>query len=560
MPGLAFDHFYGYDELTSFLRGWADERPQLVQVESIGRSWEKRDIWLVTLTNLATGAPLDKPGFLVEANIHSVEWTGSMAALHLIQRLAEGHGSDERVTRLLDTRCMYVVPRLNPDGAEHALREGRFIRSSVRPYPAEEPQQGLRMGDVDGDGRMLFMRIRDPNGPWKPYEHDPRLLVARDPDEVGGEYYRLFPEGEIEGHDGVTVTIAPALEGLDLGMNLPADYSAEPDQPPAGPYTGSEPEISAYLRAVVERPNLTGFVSYHTFGGVHLRPPLNADDDLAPLDLRAFRLFGEKATELTGYPAIAYEDLKIDPREKVRGGDLHWFYDHLGVFAWLTEFWNPLGAAGIGGDFHYPSWLGGEHPIEDDVKLLRWSDDALGGNGFVEWYEHEHPQLGTVELGGWDKINYWYNAPFDRLEQEVAPHTEWVIFQALASPLLEARSLESEAVAPNVHRVRLVLQNSGWLPTYVSKKALSRNVVGPIVVDVELPEEARLLSGEQTSEVGQLEGRIENRATTTWWGYEPSTTDLKALEWIVEAPLGGPVRVTARHPRAGTVRAETILS
>jgi murein tripeptide amidase MpaA len=134
VPDVAFDRFYRYDELTEILQGWAEERPDLYRVESIGRSFEDRDIWLATITNFETGADLDKPGFLVEGNIHALEVTGCTAALHLIDKLLRGHGSDPKVTRCLDTRCFYVIPRLNPDGAELALADRpRFVRSSVRP-------------------------------------------------------------------------------------------------------------------------------------------------------------------------------------------------------------------------------------------------------------------------------------------------------------------------------------------------------------------------------------------------------------------------------------------
>ena len=44
MPYVAFDRFYRYDELTEVLKAWADERPELFQLESIGRSFEDRDI------------------------------------------------------------------------------------------------------------------------------------------------------------------------------------------------------------------------------------------------------------------------------------------------------------------------------------------------------------------------------------------------------------------------------------------------------------------------------------------------------------------------------------
>src|SRR5215216_60700 len=99
-PELEFDHFYVHDELTAFVHEWADARPELVAVESIGRSFEGRDIWLVTLTNRETGPALEKPALLIEGNVHSVEWTGSTAALHVVQRRASGYGGDAQVTRL----------------------------------------------------------------------------------------------------------------------------------------------------------------------------------------------------------------------------------------------------------------------------------------------------------------------------------------------------------------------------------------------------------------------------------------------------------------------------
>ena len=78
---MAYDHFYAYEELTDTLRTWAEEAPNLCALESIGKSYEERDIWLLTLTNTETGDHLDKPAFLIEANIHSMEWTGCTAAL-----------------------------------------------------------------------------------------------------------------------------------------------------------------------------------------------------------------------------------------------------------------------------------------------------------------------------------------------------------------------------------------------------------------------------------------------------------------------------------------------
>ena len=212
MPPVRFDKFYKYDELTAILHAWAGEQPDRFKLASIGKSFEGRDIWLATVTNFATGPDTDKPAFFIEANIHADEVTGCTAALHLIDKLLTQYGVDEKVTRVLDTRAFYIIPRLNPDGAELALADRpRFIRSSVRPYPRTDQQDGLIEEDLDGDGRILLMRVRDPNGAWKPYPGDPRLLVPREPDDApgSGEFYRLLTEGTIQNYDGVTIKTAP---------------------------------------------------------------------------------------------------------------------------------------------------------------------------------------------------------------------------------------------------------------------------------------------------------------------------------------------------------------
>jgi murein tripeptide amidase MpaA len=554
---VAYDRYYTYDELTDTLRAWAEEHPSLFALESIGKSHEGRDIWLATVTNAETGPHDEKPAFLLEANIHSIEVTGCTAALHLLERLLTG--SDGKVRRALDTRTFYVIPRLNPDGAELALAERpRHVRSSVRAYPVTDPEDGLHAEDVDGDGRILSMRMQDPNGSWKPHADEPAVLVRRDPDEEGGEYYRLFSEGTIRNYDGVLIKVAQPLETLDINRNFPGEWGPEAEQVGAGPYPTSEPEIRAMVEAVIARPNICGHIAYHTFSGVHLRPYAGYPDDQFPTgDLRTYEQIGEVATELTGYPAVSvFHGFAYDPKTKIRGSAHDFMYDQRGVFSWTTEFWSPQREAGIQ-DYKYIEWLR-DHPAEDDLKLYRWQQEKLGGRGYVDWKPFDHPQLGEVELGGWDLFYCWANVPFEQLEAEVAPHTDLAIFHCLISPKLEQRSLDVERVGEGVYRVQLVLENTGWLPTNVSEKALERKVVRELEIDVGLPEGARLLSGEQRTKAGQLTGRVHKRSLL-WWGTNDATTDRAKLEWVVEAPNGGELEIAARHQRAGTVRASVRL-
>ena len=105
-----------------------------------------------------------------------------------------------------------------------------------------------------------------------------------------------------------------------------------------------------------------------------------------------------------------FHDFKYEPNQSIKGSAHDWLYDHVGVFAWTTEFWSPQRRAGIE-DYHFIEWLR-DHSPEDDLKLLKWADDEVGEGAYVDWYAFDHPQLGTVELGGWDVMPCWGNVPF----------------------------------------------------------------------------------------------------------------------------------------------------
>ncbi|NBT78017.1 MAG: carboxypeptidase, partial [Betaproteobacteria bacterium] len=216
LPQPKFDQFYKHAELTTLLKEFAEARPDLLELRELGRSHEGRPIWLLVITRKSTGIDEDKPGFWVDGNIHAAELTASTACLYWLDQLVRQDGNDAQVTELLSTRVIYLVPRLNPDGAELAMAERpRHIRSSTRPYPWDEaPVDGLTVEDMDGDGRILMMRIQDPHGGWKVNPDEPRLLTPRLPGEFGGVYYRVIPEGSLQHFDGITIKPNPDIEGL----------------------------------------------------------------------------------------------------------------------------------------------------------------------------------------------------------------------------------------------------------------------------------------------------------------------------------------------------------
>jgi hypothetical protein len=164
-----------------------------------------------------------------------------------------------------------------------------------------------------------------------------------------------------------------------------------------------------------------------------------------------------------------------------------------------------------------------------------------------------------VELGGWDLMYCWGNVPPEFLEREISPHTEYAIWQLLVSPLVEIKTLEVEPLGSDRWLVRLVIENTGWLPTSVSEKAVERKAVRPLEAEITLPEGAKVIAGDKKAELGQLDGRVHRRSLL-WWASDDATSDRTKVEWVVEAPTGSSVTVEVRHQRAGTVRRELELS
>lgn len=546
MPTVAYDRYYRYQDLTALLEAYGTEFPGLVEVTSIGKSHEGRDIWLATVTDLSTGPAIEKPGFWVDGNIHASELSAGTASLKLIEKLV----TDQR--ELLKTHAFYVVPRLNPDGAEWAMEDPpRIVRSGTRHYPYdEEDPYGIERKDMDGNGRMLWMRIQDDNGPWIVSELNARLLRKRKPGEEGGSNcYRLLPEGEFHNWDGLTLRDRKVPQGLDFNRNFPSAWRLEGEQHGAGPFPTSEPEIHAAVSAISQRPNICGAVCFHTFSGVHLRPPSRyADDELPAEDLWNFKAIGDKGFEMTGYPAISnYHEFRYHPKEVITGVFDDWMYEHRGVFAWTTEIWSPQRQAGIT-DYKYIDWFR-DHPHEDDVKMLEWSDKALEGKGYEDWREFDHPQLGKVEIGGWDREYAFRNPPPQFLEKEVSPLADWTIWQATLSPRLQVAKTVVEG-----QRVRIVVQNVGWLPTYVTKtaqkKKMCRGVIGEIA-KVGAEGSDWLVAGKLRTEGPQLEGwsAIGAAASMSWGSL--GNDDQTIFEWVLEP---GQYEATFKHDRAGTVR------
>lgn len=564
---MDFGEYFVFDELTAHLQGMADTYPKLASLESIGKSWQGRDVWVMTLTNPETGTPDTKPAFYIDGHIHAEEVTTSHTALYTIWYLLTNYGDDADVTWLLDNMTFYIIPRINPDGAEISLTEPHHWCGNGRYLPGEETTKGLCQHDIDGDGLIVQMRIEDPNGEWRVSEDDPRLMVQRAPGEVNnGPYYRLYREGEIRGEwDGINFEIQKPRDG-NLNRNFPAGWRPEFRQYGAGDLPLSEPETKAVADFILNHPNISGMQCYHTHGGLHLRPSLVEPDAGIPrFDLAVYNRIGAMGTELTGYPVISvYEEFTTDPDKPRVGSLMQWSYDEFGIITFSTELWNPELAAGI----EFPAkYQVRARSTEDEIKLLEYNDKHLGGKGFVEWHEFDHPQLGKVELGGWTHMYTFRNPPpvsmattdeaknflFDTI------HTNclFTLKHAMTTPLIAIQNVAVEKLADDLYKVSAIIANNGFLPTHLTQRALAHGTANEI--EVTLNGDGEIVMGKMEQAIGHLAGRDERTATWSPWLREWGDTTRK-LEWLIRAPENTMLTITASAQKAGTKEVEISLS
>lgn len=566
---LHFGEYFLFDDLSQHLQGMTEAYSQLASLQSLGKSWQGRDIWCMTLTNGDTGSHDEKPAFYIDAHIHAEEVATSHTALYTIWYLLENYGSDSQVTWLLDNMSFYIIPRSNPDGAEISLTTAHHWCGNGRYLPGEEQTKGLCQEDINGDGLIVQMRIEDPNGEWRVSEADSRLMVQREAGEVGREpYYRMYREGSIKGEwDGVNFEIQKPRDG-NLNRNFPAGWRPEYRQYGAGDLPLSEPESKAVAEFILNHPNISGMQCYHTHGGLLLRPSLVEPDSTLPrADLAVYNRIGAMGTELTGYPVISvYEEFTNDPDKPRVGSLMQWSYDEFGIITFSTELWNPQLAAGIEVPAKYQI---GARSTEDEMKLFAYNDKHLGGKGFVEWEEFDHPQLGKVEIGGWTHMYTFRNPPPESmavteegkqfLQDTIHSNCLFTLKHAATTPLIAIEDSHVEQVADNLYKVSVIVANHGFLPTYLTERSLKHGTSASVQLDLALPDNAEVVMGKHSQDIGHLAGRDERTSTWSPWLNQWQDTK-KKIEWLIKAPQNTVINICATAQRGGVKSQEVTLS
>jgi len=547
---IDFKHFYTYEDLTTTLQRVSDAFPAITHLRSIGKSREGRDIWMIRLGDEETGDPDTRPAIYVDGNIHGNEIQASEVCLYVVHTLVNRFGRVDFVTDLLRSRTFYIVPSVNPDSRAAFFNEPNNPHSPRRNRrPFDDDLDGWidedDKEDINGDGMITMMRRPDPFGEFRTGD-DPRVLERREPDEPG-EWSMWWWEG-ID-NDGDGQINEDTVGGVDMNRNFPADWQPHNLQHGAGPYPTSEPEIRAIVSFIQKHRNIAALQSFHNSGNLILYPfGSRSFENVPPRDQEVYRAIYQRGAEILPHydPGSIMDDLY-----RVYGSTVDYGYLHWGMIAFTNELWD---------------WVmdyDGNGQISREERL-RWNDERLHGDAFVEWTPFTHPTLGEVEIGGWSQFHSRV-PPEEFLEEMCRLNADFVIFHAEAMPLLEITRAEVERVSDRVVALDLFVANTGVMDTYpVLSQQLG--VARPVVALIDVSDGVRVLNGAtrprdralRPTTYDPIDRRTPDPARVEIGQINGGTE--QAIRWLLEIPDGGGARATVRvrSDKAGTAESEAI--
>ncbi len=464
---LEWNHFYDYSEMTSVLRSMEAAYGGWVQVRSIGKSVEGRDMWLATVNDPAGPAAESKPAMWIDANIHGNETQGTEVCLYTLWYLMENRERLPKVRELLSRCAFYVLPTMNPDGREHwfhaantssSSRTGKGVTDNDRDGFADEDGPD----DLDGDGSITQMRMRVATGGTHIIDPDDARLMKRVKAGKEGTHILMGQEGIDNDGDGAVNEDGPG--GYDMNRNWPCDWQPDWLQFGAGPYPFCFPETRCVADFLMAHPNIAALQSYHNSGGMILRGPgAESTPEYPAQDVAVYDELGRAGEKMLPHYRymIIWKDLYT-----VHGGSITWAFENLGIFGFTNELWADAQYGGDAGD-----------PDDAQKARIEWDERMELGRNLRPWKALRHPQYGTIEVGGMAKTSSRVPPPF-MLEELCHRNTVFTLHHAGEMPQLDVPSLSVTKAGEGLWKVRAEVRNAKLIPT-IAALARKRAVVRP---------------------------------------------------------------------------------
>ncbi|HSJ23327.1 MAG TPA: M14 family metallopeptidase [Longimicrobiales bacterium] len=522
-----YDRYLNHSDLTQAARGLVQRHGNIAQISSIARTDAGRDMWLLTLGRRQGADVNTRPALLIVGNVEGNHLIGSSAALYAAEHLLTRYGSDAAVTALLDERTVYVIPRANPDGAELAFTLTAY-ETPYKPFAGNAAQGGLNIRelgrDLNGDGLVTLMRVRDPEGTMIADSADARVLRAADRARAERGMWKVMVEGIDP--DNTDTYVPMGTDGVNLNRNFPHEYLYF--QPHVGPHIASEVETRALLDFVHDRHNIAAVLTFSAYDNLRSPPPAqrqvpqgvtgnppNVPTNILPADRPFFEYVSSRFQDITG--------LRGEGAENEAGSFVQFAYYQMGLPSFTTPVWT------------LPTPAANAQARTAPAKDGRWLSylDSLGVDGFVDWTPAQHPTLGTVEVGGF-RPNARVNPPAHMIRELAEKHADFALWLGHQLPQVEIVETNIEARGENVWLVTATIANEQYLPTQLSMGQRIR-FNRPISVRLLPAQNMTVITGDPQQQIPRLEG-MGGRSTFTW---------------LVQAPAGTSVNMEVFAERAG---------
>lgn len=499
---LRFDRYHTYAEVNEAIHALNKAYPGLTKTVLVGKTEENREIWALEINNPKTGNATDKPGVYADGNIHGNEIQSSEVVLYLAEYLLKNYGKIPEITRTLDRNAFYFIPMVNADGRYHFMEKGSSMNNNrgLR-IPRDDDKDGLfdedGPQDLDGDGNISQMRIRDPHGMYRTDPNEPRLMLRVKKGEKG-EWTLLGLEGIDNDRDG---QLNEDAEGyVDPNRNWGSNWQPDYVQRGSGNFPFEGIGLKAIAEYLVARPNIIVVYAFHNYGGMFLRgpgsrfqPPYN------PMDIAVYDILGEHAEKMVpGYRyLISWKDLYT-----TYGDFTDFTHNILGAYSFVGELYmtsQETYAKGISQIEEEMSWQGPRNN-EREIERLKFNDKLAHGTLFKEWTAFNHPDYGEIEIGGWIKYSTRMPPPF-MLQEMAHRNAAAVIYAATQTPNIELELIRVKKLEGRLFEVDVRLKNTASIPS-MSYHSAQRNLYEKDMLKVK---GAKVIAG------GQITDKFNNK-------------------------------------------------
>jgi hypothetical protein len=248
-----------------------------------------------------------------------------------------------------------------------------------------------------------------------------------------------------------------------------------------------------------------------------------------------------------------YDEFLYAPDQPLHGDLTDFAYNQRGTIAYVVELWDIFKRLGLPRPKKFVDYY--THLTRADVeKLAAWDRDHNHGRIVRPWKKVLHPQLGEVEVGGVDPRFGLWNPPFELLDEVCTAQSRCFLRVAALAPQVQVRSARAVALGDGVARIELVLDNTGYLPTYVLSSARKLDWNEPLYADASCTGCALVDEGGARVKLGHLDGWGRGVGTgANELAHQRSNGNSAAARatWVVRGQ--GAVRIRAGSCRVGFI-------